>query len=460
MQLMPQGVSGELHISGINIARGYLGQPELTAERFVPNPFSEAGERLYRTGDLACIREDGKLEFVGRLDRQIKLRGYRVELGEIEAALSDHTFVKNSAAVMQGEGSASKLVVFVVRRGPAAASDLLDYLRSRLPGYMLPSAIHFLESLPLTPTGKVDSRFLENLSPPLSTEEKEGEPEDEIEMALRTIWQKVFDLQKIGIHDGFYELGGHSLHALRLVSRIEERFNCHLPIKQFLELQTIHRLALYLHAMSLDFTTETIGSDGPLDLVPLTESQSGLWYISKLAGSGVQYNIPAVFLMKGSLNINALQASLKSVAQRHDSLRTVFLQADDAVYQVVLSSFSPEIVVEDALDLSVNENKWIEMKAAEFNRIPFDLEQKPPWRVGLIHLRTDVQILLFCFHHLVFDEWSLEIFLKELGDAYRELLNFPRIEFTRSKLQLCRLCFCTAGLAEITGGSKSVSLLD
>ncbi len=420
LELTPKGVIGELCVSGVNLARGYSNRPDLTAERFIPNPFSKRGERLYRSGDLVYISEDGQLEFIGRSDRQVKLRGFRVELGEIEAAVLDHPSVINAAAVIQGVSPDERLVVFCTADGAVKESDLIALLRNRLPSYMLPSAVYILDSFPLTPSGKIDRHQLEKRSLVLAQPEPDSGNWGEFEKELVRIFNEVLNQQVSGVADAFFDLGGNSLHALRIVARIEERFACRLSISRFLELQSIDRIATYLETAIAPDEFEIRRIERTDKVVPLTEGQKGIWFISKLDGGGVHYHIPAMLSIEGSLNIPALQVSLALIANRHEPLRTIFIETDEAVLQQILPGFVPDLLFENGEEHAANnQDMWLQRIALEFTRQPFDHERGPLWRVKLIQIAADRHLLLFCFHHMIFDEWSLEIFLRELGSAYR-----------------------------------------
>jgi acyl carrier protein len=254
---VPRGVPGELLLGGVGLARGYLGRPGLTAERFVPDPFAEetgngAGGRLYRTGDLARWLEGGELQFLGRLDHQVKLRGFRIELGEVETALESHPDLREVVAVVAGEGAERRLVAYYARNeapaeggeGPGVAA-LRSFLGRRLPGYMVPDVFVELEALPRTPNGKVDRKALPE--PPGGREGVEGEyvpPETEVERMLAAMWCEVLGVERVGIHDSFFELGGHSLSAHQILVRVRETFGVDVPIPRLFEQPTIAGLAV------------------------------------------------------------------------------------------------------------------------------------------------------------------------------------------------------------------------
>jgi acyl carrier protein len=243
-QPVPQGVAGELYVGGAGVARGYLNRPELTAERFLPDPFRSDGESMYRTGDQARYRSDGAIEFLGRLDNQVKIRGYRIEIGEIEEALSHHPEVLACAVSVREDGPEKRLVGYVVPRDGPSVSELRSFLKTTLPGYMIPPAFLFLDALPLTPNGKVDRRALP--APDQSRPDLEGAfqgPRNPVEETLAGIWAQVLGLERVGIHDNFFDLGGHSLLATQVFSRLRQAFRVGLPLRALFETPTIAALA-------------------------------------------------------------------------------------------------------------------------------------------------------------------------------------------------------------------------
>jgi acyl-coenzyme A synthetase/AMP-(fatty) acid ligase/acyl carrier protein len=247
MQVTPVGVTGEIYLGGAGLARGYLGRPELTAERFVPHPFAtEAGARLYRTGDLARYRADGELEYLGRADQQVKVRGFRIELGEIEATLGAHSWVREMVVVaLAGESGDKRLVAYVVgaAEGTPRAGELREYLLGQLPDYMIPTAFVTLDALPLTPNGKVDRRAL---PAPDATRAALSAgyvaPQSAAQGVMADIWADVLGVERVGLHDNFFELGGHSLLATQVISRVREALQCEMPLRKLFEAPTVEKL--------------------------------------------------------------------------------------------------------------------------------------------------------------------------------------------------------------------------
>ena len=303
---MPVGVHGELYIGGDGLARGYLNRPELTAEKFVVNPFSsEPGARLYRTGDLARYLPDGNIEFLGRVDNQVKIRGYRIELGEIETVLNQHPSVKESVVIassfppsrrlslpspVDGEGvsqSDRNLIAYLVpNTEKPLATELRSFLKEKLPDYMIPSWFVFLDALPLTPNGKIDRNAL----PPPDGERPlldQGfvEPRTEIEELVAQVWREVLKLEKIGVYDNFFELGGHSLLATRVVARLRSNFNVDLPLRKLFELPTVAGLAEHIDFLRRNQSGVSVPPIVPVPRdrpIPLSFSQRRLWFLQKL----------------------------------------------------------------------------------------------------------------------------------------------------------------------------------
>ncbi|MBV9926801.1 MAG: amino acid adenylation domain-containing protein [Acidobacteria bacterium] len=427
---VPVGVAGELYVGGDGLARGYLNRPGLTAERFVPDPFSgEPGARLYRTGDLARYLPSGEIDFVGRADNQIKLRGFRVELGEVESALALHPSVRE-AVVMAGEnGDREKgLVAYVVAaRGAApAASELRTHLRERLPDYMLPSAFVRLECLPLTPNGKVDRRALPK--PGARDPEAQGDfepPRTPDEEALAKIWSEVLGVGRVGVEDNFFELGGHSLLATQVVSRVHRDLGVELRLRSLFESPTLSGLAACVEAARLAgqreseaprITTRASGDDPP----PLSYAQRRLWFFDRLTPGSHAYNICELLPLDSPLDREALARALNELLRRHESLRTTFAEfAGGEPVQVIAPPSPLELPLVDLSALFEDEARAESARlAAEESQRPFDLTKGPLLRTTLLRLSDEEHYLLLSVHHIVFDGWSLRVFAEELAALY------------------------------------------
>ncbi|HLO62573.1 MAG TPA: amino acid adenylation domain-containing protein, partial [Azonexus sp.] len=422
---LPPGVTGELYIGGIGVARGYLNQPELTRERFIPDLFSGLPEaRLYRTGDLARYRDDGVLEYIGRCDDQIKLLGFRIEPGEIEANLMAHPDIAACAVAVRESGAGSGeygLVAYFVPRPPAepAAETLHDFLAQRLPEHMLPGRFVRLDRLPLTPNGKLDRNALP--SPPLAAPDDDARhaPRDDVERTLASIWSDLLGIDPIGIDDDFFDLGGHSLLALKAVSRLRDAFGVDLRIEMLFDHPTIAKLATLLTAGSKAAGPPPIPrrpSDGPL---PLSFAQEHLWFMEQLAPGNPAYNIVDMIRLRGAYDGRALLAALHDVVDRHEILRTVFAKQDGHAVQVVLPRID---IALDERDLSTLEPAE---RDAEWRRIVdqaghhvFTLARPPLLRWTVVHMGDLEHRLLLVMHHILADEWGLERLQQEVRQLY------------------------------------------
>ncbi len=332
-ELAPSGAFGELCLGGALLARGYLGRPDLTAERFVPNPFGGPGSRLYRTGDLARRQPDGTLVYLGRMDHQVKVRGFRIELGEIETSLEEHPKVQRAAVIVREEPDGSRgLLAYVVPDGEAAPAltELREHLAAKLPGYMVPARFALLDELPLTPSGKVDRRALAGMIPSLDDPgSPSAAPRTPIEELLAGVFIEVLGVERVGRDDSFFDLGGHSLLATRLVARVPRVFGVDLPVRAVFESPTVAGLAAQIdRAMQAGrgrgaVRIERVSRSEPL---PLSFSQQRLWLIEQRQPGSPAYNIPAAVRLMGDLDIAALAAALREITRRHEALRTVFVR--------------------------------------------------------------------------------------------------------------------------------------
>ncbi|GHG84274.1 non-ribosomal peptide synthetase [Comamonas sp. JC664] len=429
MQPVPVGVTGELYIGGTGVARGYLGRPALSAERFVPNPFSQhPGKRLYRTGDHARFLPDGNLEFLGRRDGQVKLRGYRIELGEVEATVRQHAAVSDAVVIVREDVPGDqRLAAYVVPHAEAAVdtASLRAFLQQRLPEHMVPSALVAMEALPLTPNGKVDRKALPVPDGLLSAEARAA-PRNGTEELIASIWVDVLRTNHAGIHDHFFDLGGHSLLATRVVSRIREAFGVELPIAALFEAPTIATLAERVQALQAQQAGEppapplrAFPRDGEL---PLSFAQQRLWFLYQMEPDSPFYNMPAVIRLTGVLNVDAVQRCLEALIHRHESLRTTFRMNGQTPVQVIQSPSTPKVDIADLRSLAP------ELREAEARRLsdeearrPFDLTRGPLCRMGLIQLADQEHLLLLTLHHIIADGWSLSVLVREVAEVYGAL---------------------------------------
>ncbi|HEV2920390.1 MAG TPA: condensation domain-containing protein, partial [Actinomycetota bacterium] len=427
LQPVPVGVAGELYIGGVGLARGYLGRPGLTAERFVPNPFGVPGSRLYRSGDLGRYLADGNIEFLGRLDDQVKIRGFRIELGEVEAALSQHPEVRETVVVAREDSPGERrLVAYVVGSGVEVDVDLVPrlrtFLRERLPDYMVPAAFVALDALPLTTNGKVDRKALPVPEGRPDTGVAYVAPRTPTEEVLAAIWSQVLGVDEVGVEDNFFDLGGHSLLATQVVSRVRSSFGVDVALRRFFEYPSIEELA---RAVEVGLRADAGLAVPPLVAVPrdgpveLSFAQQRLWFLDQLVPANPFYNVASAYRLEGGLEVGCLERALTEVVARHEALRTTFPSEDGRPRQVVGPAFEVALDVVDLVALSD------EARDAELRRLvdeeaarPFDLATGPLLRLGLIRLDATDHVLLVTMHHIVSDGWSMGIFQRELSTLY------------------------------------------
>ncbi len=439
LQPVPAGVPGELCIGGPCLATGYLGRPELTAASFVPHPRGGPGARLYRTGDLARFREDGALEFLGRRDQQVKLRGFRVELGEIEAALVAQAGVRAAAVLVRGD----RLVAYLVpeEENGLRPAELRAALRGRLPEYLVPAAWVLLSALPLTASGKVDRRALPD---PPDGAAADGDPVElsPLQATVAGIWAAVLGRPQVGLHDSFFDLGGHSLRASQLVSRVREALGAEVPLRAVFESPTVAGFAAYLGGVLegvLQPAEGGPGTDGtaglpgvppllpapraPEDLLPLSFAQERLWFLDQLEPGSAAYHIPLGVRLAGDLEPALLARSLAELVRRHESLRTTFTARGGRPFQVIAAappSFALAVVDLSALPEPARSRTagWL---AGEEARRPFDLATGPLLRARLLRLAGREHALLLTQHHIVSDGWSMGVLVREMRHLYGAL---------------------------------------
>ncbi|MCK0746813.1 non-ribosomal peptide synthetase, partial [Chromohalobacter nigrandesensis] len=404
----PIGVPGELYIGGVGLARGYHGRPDLTAERFVPSPFA-SGERLYRSGDLARWCNDGTLEYLGRLDHQIKLRGLRIELGEIEAVLRDADPVTDAVVIARND----QLIGYV--QGSNVDTDTLNTaLKQTLPDYMVPAHLVVLESFPLSANGKLDRKALPE--PEVETADYEA-PQGGMEKALAQLWQEVLEIDRVGRHDNFFGLGGHSLLGVNLIHRIRKDLNRTLPLSALFESASLAELARLLDAVSEDEVTP-LRPYGRGQLAPQSFAQQRLWFLAQLEPESSAYHLPGGLRLQGRLNEEALDKAFSQLAHRHESLRTCFRHGDDGLPQQWVVEAAAVPMERYDLSASADSEAGFADLFREFSRRPFDLETAPPWRVALVQVEASNWRLLLCMHHIISDGWSMQLLLEELVDFY------------------------------------------
>ncbi|HLL83845.1 MAG TPA: amino acid adenylation domain-containing protein, partial [Longimicrobium sp.] len=410
---VPAGAWGELFLGGAGVARGYLGRPALTADRFVPDPFSaHPGTRLYRTGDRARWRADGALEYGGRLDRQVKIRGFRIEPGEVEALLRSHPAVADAVVVVSETDGDARMIAYTV--GAPTATELRAHLAAKVPGYMVPSAFVALERLPLTPSGKVDRRALP-APDPRQGEHAYAAPRTPTEEVLAGIWAEVLGRERVGVEEDFFALGGHSLLATRVVVRAQAALGVELALRTVLERPTVAALAEHadeLRRAGAGLALPAIPRHEGAGAAPLSFGQERLWFLERLAPGRPTYHVPIAMRLRGALDTAALERAVEALAQRHDVLRTRIVERQDDVVQVA-DGAGLSLVVEDV----VSEAALREAMRAEMAR-PFDLAAGPPARARLRRVGAEDHVLQLTMHHIATDGWSGGVLVHDLGALY------------------------------------------
>jgi len=425
MAPVPAEMKGELYIGGAGLARGYLDRPELTAERFVPNPFSgESGARLYKTGDKVMLRsEDANLIYMGRLDDQVKIRGYRIELGEIESVLNALSEIRQAVVlVREDEPGEMRLVAYLVGKDiqKLNINALRNELKERLPEYMVPGALVQLQEIPLMPNGKVDRKSLPK--PEVEEQHYSGRPHDEEEEILAQIFAGVLKLDRIGLEDDFFEIGGHSLLATQVISRVRNAFAIDLPLPALFESPTISGLVQHVRAargvkrVSAPPVT-SIRRDRPL---PLSYAQQRLWFLDQLDPGSPAYNMTFGLRLIGNLDRSALAYSMTEVARRHETLRTCFPVKDGVPCQEIAppSSFQPAEIDLRHLPSAEREREAQNVLAGEAAR-SFDLATGPLFRLHLVQMDEMEHLLILTMHHIISDGWSLRVMARDIAEYYR-----------------------------------------
>jgi amino acid adenylation domain-containing protein len=427
---MPVGAVAELFLGGAGLARGYLERPDLTAERFLPNPFSrQPGARMYRTGDLGRAHPDGVVEFLGRVDHQIKVRGFRIEPGEVEAALRRHPGVQDAVVGPGGPLPATSLAAWVVPvagRRPTAR-ELRQWLTASLPEFMLPSTVALLEALPRTPGGKIDRRALFTAEPGAAAAEEPTSPRSFTEQALAAVWAEVLGIDRPGVHDHFFEQGGHSLLAVQLMSRLAQVFGVELRLRALFEAPTLGELAAVVDTAlqgGRQRDARPLLAGRRAGSIPLSFAQQRLWFLDRLDPGSSAYNISQALSLRGMLDPAAFRSAAAALAARHESLRTTFPDVEGSPVQRI----SPRIAVRIPLvDLSAvplrRRGPAALALAQEAAERCFDLAAEPPWRLLLMRRAADDHVVSLNMHHIVSDGWSTGVLLRDFTTLYDRLAH-------------------------------------
>ncbi|MCL2782203.1 MAG: AMP-binding protein, partial [Actinomycetia bacterium] len=414
--LVPEGVVGELYLGGVGLARGYLGRGGQTASRFVADPYGGGGGRLYRTGDLVRRRGDGELEYVGRRDGQVKVRGYRIEVGEVEAALVRSGHVVSCAVVARDD----RLIGYAVGSGDGAG--LRDYLRRELPGHLVPSVVVWLAALPVTPSGKVDRGALPAVPGPSPAGDGYRAPRDGIEQAVAEVWCDLLGVSRVGPDDDFFALGGHSLLATRLVSRLGALAGVTVGVREVFEHPTLSGLAARVGALrgsggGLRVPAVAAASrSGPL---PLSYAQSRLWFLDRLGDGGTgwsRYHMAQAVRLRGALDAAALGAALSALVARHEVLRTRVVEGSGGAEQRIDAAAPFRVARLEAGTASA-----AVAAARSFAAARFDLSREWPLRVGVAALGARDHVVVLVLHHIAGDGWSVGVLAREVAALYRGL---------------------------------------
>lgn len=421
----PVGVIGEICIGGNGVARGYLGRPALTAERFVPDPYGTSagtpGRRIYWTGDLGRWRNDGNLEFVGRVDDQVKIRGFRIEPGEVAAMLRSHPMVEQAAVLAQEDADGQKrLVGYVV---PATgenvdAGEIRRYLAEQLPDFMIPAAIVNLDNLPLGPTGKLDRRALPMPSASAYAVQEYEAPVGEIERTVAAIWEDLLPVERVGRHDSFFALGGHSLLAMRVIGRIQQQLAIAITLGHIFEHPVLADLVSTL-SRTEDAELPPISRANRSGKIPLSFAQKRLWFLAQIEEGSKTYHIPMTVRLHGDLDVITLRRALDHMVARHETLRTTFALIDGEPVQRIADPAENKFqLVEHDLRRHANPQTEQESLAVEEENTPFNLRTGPLARGRLLHESEGEYTLLITMHHIISDGWSMGIFCEELSALY------------------------------------------
>ncbi|MXV49309.1 non-ribosomal peptide synthetase, partial [Xanthomonas sp. LMG 8993] len=417
---VPVGVRGQIHIGGAALARGYWRRPELTAERFV----ELHGGRFYRSGDLGRWRDDGRLEYLGRADEQVKLRGHRVELGEIEAALAAVPGIEAAAVLLGRDAAGAARLVAYVASAENEAIGWHDHLAVRLPAHMLPSAYVRLDRLPLTANGKIDRRRLPDCGQETQVTRGHVEPSTDTERTLTDIWQQLLGVERVGVEDNFFELGGHSLLAMRMTSAVAARLGRTLPVRVVFEGATPAAVAAWLDAQDTESAAlpppeatsiEPAPRDGRL---PMSYSQRRLWFIDRLQGSDA-YRMSGSLRLRGRLDVERLHAALRAVVSRHEVLRTTYGEIDGEPVQRIADSDGLPFAIDDlrGMEPTIRDGRCLAIAAEEATH-PFDLGRDHMLRGRLAVISDDEHLLWLTAHHIAFDGWSYAVLVRECMAIY------------------------------------------
>lgn len=434
---VPIGCKGEVLFTGIGVGRGYLGEPQKTKEAFLPNHLQDGmGERLYRTGDLGYFLPDGRLVFVGRKDSQVKVRGNRIELGEVEAGFLRHPRIQQCVVVVrENDRGQNELVGYIVPTEPLSTDAIHAHLQETIPPYMIPEHIVQLEEMPLNRNGKIDRKSLPD--PTSGKNSVFRPPTTPTEKRLCVIWEEVLDTKPIGIDDNFFQLGGHSLKLIQLKSRIYHQMHCEVPLRYLFEKQTICELARFVDEMGkVHFHPVPLKKRVTSDVSPMSRAQKRLYFMERLHPEHGLYHMPTLYEIHGPLQIEALKHALVKLAERHETLRSVFRMEGEIPVQEVLDRVSVTLNVTDLTDYSEEQKEAIVKRHLdEEARTRFQLESVPPWRASVIQLKADSVLFLITKHHIISDAWSWQVFEEECFQLYQSHIDGTPLSLPPLSLQ-------------------------
>ncbi|MBP1080163.1 amino acid adenylation domain-containing protein [Bacillus capparidis] len=416
MRPQPIGVKGEIYIGGIPLARGYLNKPEMTRDKFIQDPYYHGyGDRLYKTGDLGKRLADGNIEVLGRKDDQIKVRGHRIDIGEIEVVLNRFDPIKDTVVIAKhGAAGEMYLAAYYVAAALTEPSNIRNFLRQKLPEYMIPSFFIQLDQFPLSPNGKIDRRAL-------ATKEIESDivseyeiPINDTQLRLVHIWERLLKTDRIGITHHFFEIGGQSLKAITLVSEIHREFDVELPLVKIFEGPTIKELSVLIEEMTEKKATyQAIQPVEEKEYYPMSAAQKRMYIVSQLEGAGTNYNITGAVMLSGNVDVQRIEEAFQALVDRHESLRTTFEQADGQIIQRIHQN------VEWSMQHFYANEQNLEHVVADFIQ-PFDLKEGPLFRAAIVEMSPSRYVLVYDMHHIVSDGLSIAILINEFVSLYQK----------------------------------------
>ena len=425
IKLLPVAVAGELLIAGVQLARNYHRRPALTAEKFIPDPFSKIpGARLYRTGDLARYMDNGAIEFLGRIDHQVKLRGLRIELGEIENALKAIDTISDAVVLVKDFGAADqRLIAYVQSAHEIIGADLQKALSLILPEYMVPSLFVKVDAIPLSPSGKTDRRALLALNVQFDSKNAYVPPRGEIEKSIARIFSEILLIDKIGSEDSFFDLGGHSLLATRLITLINKRFEINFPLRALFNAPTVKGVAKQIQQLDKHNIRSLPKADRSKPL-PLSYAQQRLWFLEQLEPGSPFYNIPMAFYLHGEVDVPVLEKSFNWLIDRHEALRTSIHTIDGQGLQKIHTSVEFKLEIRDIQSHTEDiQQKEIKRQLYKMARHSFDLAKAPLFKIVLIRISKTKYLLLGVIHHIISDNWSGQLIMSELNQSYGSFLH-------------------------------------